>query len=322
LISLATRPGVQVELKLTDKQKADVKSLSDKVEARQKEQWAKFAGKRGNGPRGKGNPGGPAGNGAGATAGTATADAAADSSKAKTDDSAGSTKGKTADAKGKTGKASGKGGRPGAGNGGPGGGMFAAFAKQQADDEADLAKILNATQRQRLLQIQLQSEGPTAFAKPDLQKKLNMTDSQKDDVATIMSDSMQAYREAGKAQRDLFGGLGGGRQNRGQSKEDRQKAQEEFKAKMDDPQFKAQLESARAESQAQNEVIRNQTLQQISGVLSKKQKLAYNKMLGTPFDPAKLARDYDPATAPKDAPVKGKAGSKKKTTAKGRKSAA
>src|SRR4051794_2075390 len=41
LVSLAILPGVQEELKLTTKQKADVKALDDKITARRKEQEAR-----------------------------------------------------------------------------------------------------------------------------------------------------------------------------------------------------------------------------------------------------------------------------------------
>jgi len=360
LISLATRPGVQAELNLTDKQKTEVQALSDKVNARRKDQMEKMREmfKGGRGPRAKGQD--PA-----ATTETETAKAGTGSTKGKAADAKGKladSKGKTADAKGKTGKASAKGkaaaGNAG-GNGGPGADFRAAMDKQRAEDEAALAKILNPTQRTRLAQIDLQQQGPYAFATPDLQKKLRMTPSQVADVDAIMEESRNAQRDA---QRAMGGGRGnrgnggnggngngggnggqangggggpgnnqgqggqangggggrgqGGRGNRGQGGQPFNK--EDFQKKMEDPQFKAEMEQRRAEFQAAADEVRNQTMKMIADVLSKNQKVAYNKMRGDDFDRAKLDPNYVPT---KEAAPKASNSKKKTTKSKSKKSA-
>jgi len=286
LISLATRTPVQEELKLTEKQKTDVKALSDKIDTRRREQFSRNRGPNG-GPGGGPNGGGfgPGGRGFGGARGKG--EAPKDDAKDKAEADTKSTKGKTAGtgsskskstAKGKGTTAKGKAGAPGA-PGGPGADFRAAFAKQQADDEAELSKILNTTQRQRLVQIQLQQEGPMAVTKPDVQKKLGMTKTQVSQVAAILDESSQARGEARRQMFDLFRTPDGGFN------------QEAMKAKMQDPAFKRQMDNVRKESDAQNEMIQNQTIQQITAVLTTKQKQAFNKMLGTPFDLSKLERD-------------------------------
>jgi Spy/CpxP family protein refolding chaperone len=63
--------------------------------------------------------------------------------------------------------------------------------------------ILNADQIKRLKQIQLQQEGSRAFAKPDIQKALNLTDEQKEKIKTITDDAakeMAALFQGGRQQ--------------------------------------------------------------------------------------------------------------------------
>ncbi len=50
------------------------------------------------------------------------------------------------------------------------------------------ADVLKPEQLKRLKQIQVQQEGVTAFANPETQKALNLTDKQKDEVKAIVED--------------------------------------------------------------------------------------------------------------------------------------
>src|SRR5436189_3629115 len=67
--------------------------------------------------------------------------------------------------------------------------------KVNEDNEKAVAGILNADQTKRLKQIELQVQGVQAFASEDVQKKLNLTDAQKDDIKLI-SEEVQKERRS------------------------------------------------------------------------------------------------------------------------------
>jgi hypothetical protein len=81
-------------------------------------------------------------------------------------------------------------------------------SRKQAEDK--IAKILDAKQLQRLDQLQLQRDGLNAFNRPEIAKRLGLTDDQQAQMRKIR----QAARPQGR------GGFGG----RGQSDEDRRAA--------------------------------------------------------------------------------------------------
>jgi len=55
-------------------------------------------------------------------------------------------------------------------------------------------EFLKPEQITRLKQISYQTRGASALSDPDVQKKLNITDSQKTDIQTIVTDSMSEMR--------------------------------------------------------------------------------------------------------------------------------
>jgi hypothetical protein len=57
------------------------------------------------------------------------------------------------------------------------------------------ADVLKPDQLKRFKQIQLQQEGPSAFANADTQKALNLTDKQKEELKTISEDYSKQARE-------------------------------------------------------------------------------------------------------------------------------
>ncbi|MBX6315756.1 MAG: hypothetical protein IRY99_23000 [Isosphaeraceae bacterium] len=68
-----------------------------------------------------------------------------------------------------------------------------------------VADILKPEQKKRFDQIELQSRGYLAFLDPEVQKKLNLTEEQKDKLRDLA-------RESGERMRDLFQAAGGDRQ--------------------------------------------------------------------------------------------------------------
>src|SRR5262249_53861706 len=75
-----------------------------------------------------------------------------------------------------------------------------ALAKLLTETKAQLAKILNTQQTQRLDQIMVRAQGPAALLRDDVAAKLKLTDKQRVDIKTAVSDARDA-RE--KLQRDL-----------------------------------------------------------------------------------------------------------------------
>jgi Spy/CpxP family protein refolding chaperone len=62
--------------------------------------------------------------------------------------------------------------------------------------EKELAGVLKEDQVKRFKQIQRQDMGPRAFADPEIQKALNLTAEQKEEVQKIVEGSREAIREA------------------------------------------------------------------------------------------------------------------------------
>ena len=58
-----------------------------------------------------------------------------------------------------------------------------------------LADVLKPEQLNRLKQIELQQAGDRAFTRPDVQKALNLTDDQKEQIKTITEDAAKQRRE-------------------------------------------------------------------------------------------------------------------------------
>lgn len=326
-LSLASNTYVQEDLKLTDAQKTQVKALSDKYDEQRKALFPR-GGRRGNNQDDtQANNGAPAdqagtkGQGGRTRGGGAAANGA-------------TAKGNNPNGGGNQGARGGFGGGPNGGFGGgfnfgngqgPGGNfaaMRAQMDKLQTDAETALAKILTKPQRERILQIQLRQEGPMAVTKPAMQKKLNMSDDQIAQIATIVGQRDAAQDELRNAGRQMFSAFRtpDGGFNR-----------EAMQAKMQDPQFKAQMEQMRKNSDQQRTQLQDDTITMIGKTLTKKQHLAFQKMQGPSFDLAKLDRNYDPAAAAAKAKEEAEAAkeaanakksssSKKKTASKSRRS--
>jgi hypothetical protein len=107
-----------------------------------------------------------------------------------------------------------------------------------------IADILSADQIKRLKQISLQTRGAQAFADPEIQKDLKLTDDQKDKIKTINDDARQ---EMGA----LFSGGGG----------------------FGDP-----------ETQKKMAALRKETLEKVTAVLEDSQKKSWKEMTGNPFE--------------------------------------
>ncbi len=240
LLGLASNVGVQTELKATDKQKSQIKSLNDKYNQRSQELRTQygFGGPPGGpggpgGAPGGGNNGGQGGGGGGRRGQAGNGQAGGQADVANGDQGAG-------------------GGQGGGGRGGQGGGRgnrgfnqdpeFQARMEEMRETsnqlrltaESSLGKILDKRQVARLKQIQLQLDPSGAFVvlRDDMIEKLNLTEEQVEQLREIRDGQRQKSRELRKNGRPAFeaamkkanpdfanfggrnGGAGGGRGNR------------------------------------------------------------------------------------------------------------
>jgi hypothetical protein len=174
--------------------------------------------------------------------------------------------------------------------------MMAAGMQHRQETEQAIAKVLDAKQKERFNQIALRAEGPLAVARPEVAAKLRLNEAQNEYVHEVMT---QMRQELFLAMRQ---GAANGQVNPGQAR-------------------------------AMATQLRRNAVQEISKVIDRKQKAAFEKMLGAPFDLTKLeaetastsadptAEPSKPADTPqaKDAPAaadQGKEKGKEKETTK------
>jgi hypothetical protein len=138
-------------------------------------------------------------------------------------------------------------------------------------DEADAArlKLLAPAQRTRLLQIRLQTEGPAGFERPDVIERLNLDPDQTELIRTLVDEGRQRADRASEVQ---LGSVAPG---------------ELYKSVSDVPVSKQYKDNLKNSTQATISV-RAETMRAIARVLSKKQRATYAKLVGAPFDLAKL----------------------------------
>jgi hypothetical protein len=76
---------------------------------------------------------------------------------------------------------------------------------QKVTEETDKAMlgVLKPDQQKRLGQIELQARGSEAFADPEVQKKLGLSDQQKDQIKTISDDAAKELQSLFKNAKDI-----------------------------------------------------------------------------------------------------------------------
>lgn len=138
--------------------------------------------------------------------------------------------------------------------------MMASGMNLRQETDKAIAKVLDPKQKERLNQIALRAEGPLAIARPEVAAKLRLTNNQGQFVQGIMN----------QMRNELFLTM----------------QQAASAGQLDPNQFRTV--SAR---------LREGAVQEISKVIDRKQKDAFNKMLGEPFDVSKLDDETGPAAA-------------------------
>jgi len=142
--------------------------------------------------------------------------------------------------------------------------LMEAGRKLRQETDQSIAGILDDTQKERLDQITLQVEGPLAVARPEIAAKLRLNDNQNEYVQNVL---MQMRRDLIMTMRQ---GAAAG-----------------------------QFDPSQARALATK--LRKQAVQEISKVIDRKQKAAFNKMQGEPFDVSKIETESassDPGPLP------------------------
>ncbi|MDR3635826.1 MAG: hypothetical protein P4L84_18635 [Isosphaeraceae bacterium] len=161
--------------------------------------------------------------------------------------------------------------------------VFQARDGLRREMEQSLGQIFDKKQNARFLQIMLRAEGPLAVARPEVASRLGLTESQSNQVRVIAIQLQQAQRQLFMSLR-MNGVAAGG------------------------PGFNR---DAVVQFTAASNKLRKEAIQQIGRVLKSKQRDDFDKMLGEPFDLAKLQSSdsstpvetakAEPATKDKDA---------------------
>lgn len=134
--------------------------------------------------------------------------------------------------------------------------FLAAGLQFRQENEDAAARLLKPEQKERIDQIMLQVEGPLAVVHPDVAGKLNLTAKQNQQVQATMVQMAMAVRQMLVEQAQAGNGYSG-------------------------------LGPAGLPREAMNRV-RAAATQQLGRILDAKQKFQFNKMLGAPFDLAKI----------------------------------
>jgi hypothetical protein len=133
--------------------------------------------------------------------------------------------------------------------------VMMAAANLRKESEDSISRLLEAGQKTRFEQIALQVEGAFAIARPEVAKDIRMTPAQNEQVQATLMQWQVAQRQMAVAARNAGGAL-------------------------DNNQSKG-LEQNAAQ-------LRKTASQQLARILNGKQKAAFNKLLGEPFDMSEL----------------------------------
>jgi hypothetical protein len=162
--------------------------------------------------------------------------------------------------------------------------------------EANMLKVLEPAQRQRLDQIVYQADGPLAFTRPEVVKGLRLNEEQAGAVQTIIAQGVERMKTASSIPIEW------GPERRSFSISELEKTMPE------------ELKAYQRRSLQATLAGRDETMKAIAGVLNARQRASYQKTIGEPFDLAKLRNKEIEAPVP--AQKKAAAPAKKKRPAK------
>jgi hypothetical protein len=174
------------------------------------------------------------------------------------------------------------------------GALMAMIADLRRENEEALAGVLDKSQRGRLAQVALQLEGPSAITRPEVAARLNLADTQELQI--------QALKAEYEALRDQLFATHDARLNRGAdalrpvsgARPDSARPRPEGESAASGPvpgsggPGPRQEESEGDRFNRASDELRARFVRELIKVLSRRQRTAFNKMLGEPFDPAKV----------------------------------
>ena len=295
ILRLVSNPAVQEDLKLKDKQKTAIKSLTEKVKGasdqlnQQRQEFFKAAGINFGPGGGGGGPGGGGQNGNGNAQGAQNGGGRRQRGQQNADPNA---------AQGAPNQQGGRGNRP----------QFTEEQQEQmqmfrmseqeltTNAESSLSKILDKAQVTRVKQIQLQLAGPNALLRDEMIERLNMTEEQLEQLRELRNEERQLSGEVRKSQGAFFRNLMPPPADNGQTADNGQNGNqrrggrggfnpEAMKKAMEDPDNQKQMEQFREE---QTKVETQFAAAVYNKVLDKRQRALYKKLLGPPFDRTKM----------------------------------
>lgn len=142
--------------------------------------------------------------------------------------------------------------------------VLATAMQLRAENEHAVVQSLSPEQKDRAQQIQLRVEGPLAVAQPEIAKKIGVTPRQSEEIQGVMVQLFLAQRQMALQNGGGFG--------------------------------------PRPLSRAEAAPLRKAAVKQISSILNAKQKAAFDKLLGEPFDLSKIDPELASPSAASNAP--------------------
>jgi hypothetical protein len=149
--------------------------------------------------------------------------------------------------------------------------------------EANMLKVLEPAQRQRLDQLVYQADGPLAFTRPEFVAGLKLNEEQASAVQAIVAQGVVRMKAASSIPIEW------GPERRSFSISELEKSMPE------------ELKVYKRQSLQATLAARDETLQAIAGVLNARQRTSYRKAIGEPFDFAQLRNKDIEAPAQKKA---------------------
>lgn len=142
--------------------------------------------------------------------------------------------------------------------------VLATAMQLRAENERAVVQSLNPEQKERAQQIQLRVEGPLAVAQPEIARKIGVSPRQGEEIQGVMVQLFLAQRQLALQNGGGFG--------------------------------------PRPLSRAEAAPLRKAAVKQISSILNAKQKAAFDKLLGEPFDLSKIDPELASPSAASNAP--------------------
>lgn len=147
--------------------------------------------------------------------------------------------------------------------------------------EASTFSVLKPQQRSRLLQLRAQAEGPFAFTRPDFVEKMNLSPEQIELIQEIVARGREIMWETSAIPLP-------------QPPDDHPLTREENLALTKSKEFQDATRKGRTATLK----ARAETMQAITKLLSKGQRATYRRLLGPPYDLAKLQPEAPPNEKP------------------------